>query len=112
MYGQFTIIQGTNSPIRLEVDDDASDSIDISITLFDSSQNELKHWGINDVTIETNIITCPLTQDDTMGFPLNSNCYLEAKRSASDGTIIPYPRTSVTIEGRFDRYVLNEIFNE
>lgn len=64
------IIQGSNSPIMLEFENDKSEITDFSAALFrGQSGGELKQWQMDDIEISGNLIFLPLTQEETMGLP-------------------------------------------
>lgn len=71
------IIQGTNNPIIFIFPKVISDIKDIEISLY-TAKKELKHWTLTDVTIEGKTIQAPLTQEETVTFPIGQ-CFIEVK---------------------------------
>lgn len=73
-----SIIQGSNKPIVIVLDENISSATDIVVSVSYLANGKcLKHWHKANVTFGTVVveeetkytITCPLTQQDTLAFP-------------------------------------------
>lgn len=63
------LVQGSNLPILLTFDEDASTFQDLSVKVYpreSTSDNPILSWGINDVTINEHEVICPIAQSDLM----------------------------------------------
>lgn len=75
------IVQGSNEPIVLEFPEDMTNVQDFSaVLLLKHSKIEQKTWrkGNDDVTINENVVTLGLTQEETMDFSFG-NATLQIK---------------------------------
>lgn len=101
-----TIHQGSNNPLIISLDMDAADLTAISVSLWNgdlrSSSGPLKAWTLDDVNIERNAIICPLTAEETAGFPENT-LLLEVKGLDESGHTVFWERFKVKIIGRKDK---------
>ena len=100
------IIQGSNSPIVLEFEDNMSTASKIECSL-NNGDTELKHWSIDDVVVEENLISLPLYESETMNFE-SGTAYLDAKILDVDGVIIFYNSFKLKVVNKFDRTKLTE----
>ena len=73
------IIQGANEPIVLEFPYDMTSVQDFSaVLLMKHTKHEQKKWNKDNVTINENVITLPLSQTETMAFGFG-NAVLQIK---------------------------------
>lgn len=98
------IIQGTNAPIIFTFSDPMDEILDIEISLY-NDRVEMKHWSINDVTIEGPTITAPLTQEESIKFPAGK-CSLEIKWMDAEGRVNFANNISNTIVSRHDKTIM------
>lgn len=98
------MIQGSNAPIILTFDEDASCFSDLSVLLSHGGR-KLKHWTMAELQIDGNVVTAPLTQEETMGF-LEGECTIEVKWLDSEGGTQFAEVVRDTIVGRRDKTLL------
>lgn len=98
------IVQGSNTPIVLEFDDEVMGK-EISVGLYTDRGVEIKHWNKEDCTIDGAVITCPLTQEETKNISVG-HVYLEVKILTDEDNIIFYDRAHLHVTNRFDREVV------
>ena len=63
------LVQGSNLPIILTFDEDASTFQDLSVKVYErtgTADNPILSWGMNDVTIDEQEVICPIAQADLM----------------------------------------------
>jgi hypothetical protein len=76
------IIQGSNVPLRIELDaeDDVKTLADISVALSLLDGTVLKHWNKSDCIIseDCGVIECPITQSESMDWT-PTVCRIELK---------------------------------
>ena len=74
-----TIYQSSNTPLIITFPCDISGIKQLEISLYKVDTREtLKHWSLNDVEIDEDMIICPLLQSETAKFPV-CNASLEMK---------------------------------
>ena len=100
------IIQGSNLPIVITFDEDMSSLVDWSMSLFmedkrTKEQTLLHHWGLHDITIDGVTISAPLTEEETMSFPVGV-ATLEIKWLTQDEIIFHSDVIRIRIAGRND----------
>lgn len=100
------IIQGSNIPIVLEFENDMATASKIEASL-NNGDAELKHWSIDDVEIEDNLISLPLYESETMDFE-GGTVRLEVKILDADDIIIFYNEIKLKVVSRFDKTRLTE----
>lgn len=86
------IVRGTNLPIILTFDDDASTFQDISVMLYprnSSSDDAIKLWDIADLVINENEVQCPLEQSDTLNLDMTEdmNVTVEIKWMTAENNV-------------------------
>lgn len=96
------INQGGNSPITLVFDAVISAS-KFEASLHHASVDEVKHWSIDDVTIDGAVVTLPLTEAETLLFPSGKGFLLGVKLLDEDGDVIFYDEEPVEIIYREDK---------
>lgn len=100
------IIQGSNDPIIIEMDEDISDIEKISVGLY-SSSTRVKQWDIDDIGIESTVMSCPLTQTETAA--LTGISYtLSVKMYDSNDKVLFFDEESVRIVPRKDKAIIFE----
>lgn len=101
------IIQGSNSPIVMTFDSDASSVKEWSIALYGEDRHGapsvlLKHWSAEDLTIDGSVVYAPLGEDETLEFnPCVAS--LEIKWLDPDDNIFHSDVIRVRISGRNDK---------
>lgn len=100
------IIQGSNLPIVITFNEDMSSLVDWSMSLFMEDKRTkthtlLHHWGLNDVIIDGAVISGPLTEEETMNFPVGV-ATLEMKWLTPDDTIFHSDVIRIRISERND----------
>lgn len=104
MWGDGMIIQGSNAPMLLIFDEDASCFSDLSV-LLSRGGRKLRHWTMEDLQIDGSVVTVPLTQEETMVFP-EGECTIEVKWLDSEGETQFAEVVRDTIAGRRDKTLL------
>ena len=104
-----SIIQGTNTPIRIDIDDDEimeqlESTADFHAMLVKESE-PLLHWTKDDVVFTDTGFNLPLEQDETMELPPGS-CKLEMKWLDEEGYVIFSDIVRLTIKRRHDHHIL------
>lgn len=100
------IIQGSNVPITLLFDSPLIGAKKVEVTLT-TGKRTLKHWCMEDLSVNGNIIICPLTEEETSQFP-EGKVYIESK--FLDSANITQFGQAVTdfVANRYDRKYLME----
>ena len=92
--------QGSNSPIFLDFDAPVeAEKIEVSLH---GVNTEIKHWSRSEVTINENVVSLPLTEEETLEFPIGS-ARLSVKLLDGDGDVIFYDDEKVEIDFSFDK---------
>lgn len=99
------ITQSSNLPLTIEFDAEI-DCVDLSVLLSSCGQ-ELRRWGLADVEILGNVMICPLTQQETAGFPPGT-AVLEIKWLDKDGLTVFAEPVKLLIKKREDLTILEE----
>lgn len=100
------LIQGTNTPVVIEFDEDTADMIDISVALVCDSVVK-KRWAKDEITLEGKFAYCPLEQEGTMDLPVGF-ANLEVKWTNREGEVNFSDVVVVKIEKRADHTILLE----
>ena len=95
------IFQGGNAPIIAEFDEDMTNVPGISCGLYVYG-TEQKHWEKDDAVIDGNIVSFPMTQEESAAFT-PGQCEICIKTYASDGSVIMYAVERDCIVERDDR---------
>jgi len=100
------IVQGSNNPIIVSFDEDVSSIQDWSMSLYGEDKRGapgdlLKHWGLDDVEIDENSVSAPLSQEETLAFP-PCVATLEIKWLNADDLIFHSKKVRIRIDGRND----------
>ncbi len=98
------IIQGTNIPILIEFYDDLSDVAELLVTLWRRNGTELKRWTTEDMIIEGDTATLPITEEESAALPEGYNT-MEIKGLDDNGNTIFWESAQVLIEGRRDKLI-------
>jgi hypothetical protein len=98
------IIQSSNKPIIIDFSEDMTDN-KIRVTLWDNKGIKLKEWINADLTIEENIVTASLTQEETANFP-ECMARLEIKWLNSDGITEFAKNIAIRISDKNDKEVM------
>lgn len=106
-----SILQGTNTPITVEIDDadireQLANTADFHALLVKDSE-DLLHWTKEDVIFVDNGFMLPMKQSETMELPPGS-CKLEMKWLDEDGYVIFSDLIKLTIRRRYDHHILGE----
>jgi len=101
------IYQGANSPIRIRISGSVSDVTNMSVLLHDGN-SDVKNWEYNDLTISDEKIFAPLTEADTMEFPVGM-LTLEIKWSDGNGIVHIEPTKLVKVIKRLDTAVISTV---
>ena len=101
------IYQGSNSPIRVRISGSTSDVTNMSVLLHDGN-SDVKNWEYSDLTISDDKIFAPLTEADTMEFPVGM-LTLEIKWSDGSGIVHIEPTKSVKVIKRLDTAVISTV---
>lgn len=106
------IIQGTNISMTFEFPISVSNIMDMEISLFSASGEELKRWSVESEYINENRslsvgedgmkVYAPLTQDETANFPAGE-CLIEIKWLTEKGETMFASPIQETIVSRRDR---------
>ncbi len=102
-----TIHQGSNNPLVVTLDMNATELTALSVSLWRKEQQSgepIKAWTMNDVSIDSNIVACPLAAEETAEFPLDS-LILEVKGLNEDGYTVFWERFNVKVAERNDRNI-------
>ena len=98
------IIQGSNSPIEIEFDQDVSGLSTLVVSLW-SPLNVTRpaiSWEKSDMTISGANASCPITQAQTAALPVG-HMILEAKGVNGDGVTVIWNRVVINVAPRYDR---------
>ena len=101
------IIQGSNSPIVMSFDNDASSVKDWSLALYGEDKRGrpsvfLKHWDAEDLVIDGSIVYAPLSEEETFNF-MPCVASLEIKWLDDDDVIYHSEVVRIRIRGRNDK---------
>ena len=100
------IIQGSNTPLMLRFKDDASNYSSIEVHLTHLGE-ELKHWSVEDLVINGNLVEAPLFQEDTLSFPCGI-CEIEVKWIDQNGKLRFGKKIRDSVILRNDRTIVGE----
>ena len=100
------IIQGSNTPLTLRFKEDVSNYQYIEVHLSHLCE-ELKHWSLEDLTIDGNVVEAPLLQEETLSFPCGI-CEIEVKWMDQDGQMKFGRRIRDSVVRRNDKTVVGE----
>lgn len=78
------IIQGSNVPVTLTFPVSLSGTQQMEVSLCTEYGKELKHWSRDQLNIEGCVVSCLLTQEETISFPVGE-CRIEVKWLDSTG---------------------------
>ena len=98
------LVQGTNAPLELQFDRDLSDMDKLVVTLWSLSGDLIKAWDEEELTIEEDVVLCPLTESETAAFP-NTFVTVEAKGLDEDGATLFWDQITVQMVKRNDRII-------
>ena len=96
------IIQGTNIPLVVTFDGSVTDCAALVITLWRRNRTELKRWTMADMVINADIVTLPVSEEETAAWPEGYNT-LEAKGLDADGSTIFWEEIPVLVVSRRDK---------
>ena len=99
------IIQGSNLPIVVKFNRDVSGIESIEIHMYTPDGEELKHWSRGDVYINGNIVSAPITQEESMAFEPGT-FVLEVKWLENGATHFTH-RIRDTIVDRTDKTIMS-----
>lgn len=95
------LIQGTSEPLVIRFDRDLTDAAALIITLWKPPGTLLKKYGLSDVVVDEDTVSCPLTEEESAGFP--AVVRIEAKGLDDEGNQIFWDAINVDILYRYDR---------
>ena len=98
------LIQGTNVPLVVIFDADISAIPILVITLWGRNGYKIKQWNKDDMTVDEDTASLPITEDESAAFPAGS-VILEAKGLTNGGTTIFWDEVSVAIRARRDKVI-------
>lgn len=98
------LIQGTNVPLKVIFDADVSDIPVLVITLWGRNGNKLREWDRDEMTIEGDTVSLPITESESAAFPAGT-IILEAKGLSNGGSTIFWDEASIAIRARRDKVV-------
>lgn len=102
------IPQGSNNPLVIEFEEEPGAPV-LAISLWGDGRGQaekpLKVWKTEDVTVDGRTIVCPLTEEETAGFP-PSGVTLEIKGLDENGYTIFWEQMNVRVVARRDRIIL------
>lgn len=98
------IPQGSNNPLVIEFDEPMTMPV-LSVSLWDNTQTKgIKKWSLDDVTVQDNLVICPLTEEETRNFP-SCGVVLEVKAVDDNGYTVFWQHTPVKVAKRSDRFI-------
>lgn len=98
------LIQGTNSPLVIQFDQDVSTMAKLVITLWSLTGEKIREWDMDELTIEDDTAICPLTEAETKTYP-NTIVTIEAKGIDSDGDMVFWDQMDVKMVKRRDKVI-------
>lgn len=104
--GADLIVQGSNTPLTLRFREDVSSSQYMEVHLSHLGE-ELKHWSVEDLTINENIAEAPLLQEETLSFPCGI-CEIEVKWIDENGKLRFGRKIRDSVVHRNDRTIVGE----
>lgn len=106
--GDYAVLhQGSNSPLVVTLDMDATELTALSVSLWHENQKSggpIKAWTMNDVNIDNDTVACPLTEEETAAFP-RETLILEVK-GLKNGFTVFWERFKVKVEARNDKNII------
>lgn len=97
-----TIIQGSNDPIAIEVDDDLTTYERISAMLF-QGKTLLKEWTTKDVIKDGNTMYFPIRESETLAFPSGA-VTLDCKAYTRSGKVVFVEVIKFNVGSRENKY--------
>lgn len=94
------LIQGTNIPLKIVFDQSVADIPELVVSLW-KNRKLLKQWNKEDMNVEDDTVTLPLTEDETKDFPPGPST-VEAKGLTAFGQTIFWDEYNVNIHPRRD----------
>ena len=98
------LVQGTNCPLEIEFDRDLTDMPALIISAWSPDETLVKRWDKTDVTIEENVVLCPLTEQESQAFPL-ARLTIEAKGLDEYGATVFWSAMRVQVVKRRDKVI-------
>lgn len=98
------LIQGTNSPLVIQFDQDVSTMDKLVISLWSLTGEMIKEWDLDELTIEGDTAICPLTEAETKTYP-STIVTIEAKGIDSDGDMVFWDQMDVKMVKRRDKVI-------
>lgn len=98
------LIQGTNSPLVIQFDQDVSTMAKLVITLWSLTGEKIREWDMAELTIDGDTAICPLTETETKEYP-NTIVTIEAKGIDSDGDMVFWDQMDVKMVKRRDKVI-------
>lgn len=100
------IVQGANTPLILKFKEDTSEYQYIEVHLSHLGE-ELKHWSIEDLSVNGNIVEAPLFQEETLSFPCGI-CEIEVKWIDQNDVLHLSRKIRDSVIRRNDRTIVGE----
>ena len=98
------LIQGTNSPLVIQFDQDVSTMAKLVITLWSLTGELVREWDLDEITVQEDTAICPLTEDETKAFP-NTIVTIEAKGLDEMGEMVFWDQMDVKMVKRRDKVI-------
>lgn len=98
------LIQGTNSPLVIQFDQDVSTMDKLVISLWSLTGEMIKEWDLDELTIEGDTAICPMAEAETKTYP-NTIVTIEAKGIDSDGDMVFWDQMDVMMVKRRDKVI-------
>lgn len=95
------INQGGNTPITFNLSAPLQ-ATKLEASLYHPAIPEIKHWSISDVLITNDSIVLPISEDESLDFPVG-NCKLSVKALDYNDIIVFYNEEDVKIKFKFDK---------
>ena len=105
--GDYAVLhQGSNLPLVVTLDMDATELTALSVSLWNENQKSggpIKAWTMSDVNIDNDTVACPLTEEETAAFP-QETLILEVN-GLKNGFTVFWERFKVKVEARNDKNI-------
>ena len=99
------IIQGSNSPLVIEFDQDVSGCAQLVVTMWGSSAEEpVKRWNKADMQVDGATVSCPLGEEETAALSVDAVA-VEAKGLDENGNTLFWDEMRESVKKRRDRVI-------
>ena len=97
------IIQGSNNPLVITLDEDVSDIPVIIVTLWSNGTEPVRSWNRESMTVDGDKLICPITEDETAG--LANAVTVDVKAWDENGQTVFWDEVMVNVKNRKDRNI-------